>query len=158
MCSLLQAKVSAGAIATSCQDSICRLPPEIREMLQTLLADRFKLSVRHTTKEIPIYALSVSKNGPARNLHVLRAGEEAPSTKGFQRVGPNDFGGHVGGGGGVFNGITMQIFAENLNALLGSGEPTVLGRPVIDKTGLEGRYYFTLLWKDSGDLAGGLRR
>jgi uncharacterized protein (TIGR03435 family) len=126
-------------------------------MLQTLLADRFKLSVRHSTKEIPVYALSVGKNGPAPNLHVLKPGEEAPSTNGFQRVGPNDFGGHVGGGGGVFKGITMQIFAENLNALSdGSGDPTVLGRPVIDKTGLQGRYYFTLLWKDNGDLAAAL--
>ena len=33
-------------------------------MLQSLLADRFKLTLHHDTKELPIYALVVAKNGP----------------------------------------------------------------------------------------------
>ena len=34
-------------------------------MMQSLLADRFKLKVSHQTKELPIYALVVAKNGPS---------------------------------------------------------------------------------------------
>ena len=36
----------------------------IKTMLQTLLADRFKLVVHHETKSMPVYALSVNKGGP----------------------------------------------------------------------------------------------
>src|SRR5580658_3035508 len=37
---------------------------EFRGMLQLLLADRFKLAVHRETREIPVYALVVGKNGP----------------------------------------------------------------------------------------------
>jgi hypothetical protein len=33
-------------------------------MLRSLLADRFKLRVRHETKELPVYVLVLAKNGP----------------------------------------------------------------------------------------------
>src|SRR4051812_2976455 len=36
----------------------------MRQMLQTLLADRFQLQVRRESKEMPVYALVVGKNGP----------------------------------------------------------------------------------------------
>jgi uncharacterized protein (TIGR03435 family) len=36
---------------------------QVPEMLQALLADRFKLAVRRETKELPVYALVVGKNG-----------------------------------------------------------------------------------------------
>ena len=34
------------------------------QLLQSLLADRFQLKVTHDTKELPVYALVVAKNGP----------------------------------------------------------------------------------------------
>ena len=37
---------------------------QLRLMLQSMLADRFKLALHHETKELPIYALVVAKNGP----------------------------------------------------------------------------------------------
>jgi uncharacterized protein (TIGR03435 family) len=37
---------------------------QIRRMLQSLLADRFKLAIHHDTKEMRVYALSVAKGGP----------------------------------------------------------------------------------------------
>src|SRR5580658_227100 len=36
---------------------------QARRMLQTLLADRFQLKLHHETKELPVYALVVTKNG-----------------------------------------------------------------------------------------------
>jgi uncharacterized protein (TIGR03435 family) len=40
---------------------------QVPEMLQALLADRFKLAVRRETKELPVYALVVGKNGLKMN-------------------------------------------------------------------------------------------
>ncbi len=37
---------------------------KMRAMLQALLADRFKLKIRSETKELPVYAMTVAKNGP----------------------------------------------------------------------------------------------
>ena len=37
---------------------------EFREMLQTLLADRFGLAVRTGSKSLPVYVLTVAKGGP----------------------------------------------------------------------------------------------
>src|SRR5580700_485611 len=39
-------------------------PRQIRLMWQTLLADRFKLKLHRETRELPIYDLTVVKNGP----------------------------------------------------------------------------------------------
>jgi Protein of unknown function (DUF3738) len=37
---------------------------QVREMLRPVLADRFKLSVHNQMKELSVYELVVSKNGP----------------------------------------------------------------------------------------------
>ncbi len=43
-------------------------------MLQTLLADRFKLTLHSETKEFLVYTLVVGKNGP-KNLQAVGAGD-----------------------------------------------------------------------------------
>lgn len=50
---------------------------QVPEMLQTLLAERFKLAVRRETKEESVYALVVAKGGPK-----LKAAEPEPKTSG----------------------------------------------------------------------------
>jgi uncharacterized protein (TIGR03435 family) len=42
---------------------------ELHAMLQNLLADRFKLRFHRETKEMPIYALTVDKDGPKLKAH-----------------------------------------------------------------------------------------
>jgi uncharacterized protein (TIGR03435 family) len=44
-----------------------------RLILQSLLADRFKLTLHHETKELPVYALVIAKNGP--KIHQARPGD-----------------------------------------------------------------------------------
>jgi hypothetical protein len=39
-------------------------PAMLRAMLQAMLADRFKLAVHRENKEIPVYELTVARNGP----------------------------------------------------------------------------------------------
>jgi uncharacterized protein (TIGR03435 family) len=95
---------------------------QIRAMLQTLIADRFKLSLHREKKELPVFAILVGKNG-AR----LTVGDPA----GPRSIGPAP-------GGLAFTNTSMEDLADFL-----SGLPTI-SRPVFDKTGLPGRFDFTL--------------
>jgi uncharacterized protein (TIGR03435 family) len=89
--------------------------PEMTAMLQTLLADRFKLRVRQETRDFPVYDLVVDKGGP--KLNPLAKGENQQCVRGRDFV----------------CGMTSP-------AQLANSIRPFAGRPVIDKTGLEGRY------------------
>ncbi|WP_263357795.1 TIGR03435 family protein [Acidicapsa ligni] len=107
-----------------------------RAMLQALLADRFKLVVHHEMKEFPLYALVVTKNGPT--LHERKAGElghygVADMSCLYKRSGRDNF---------EVEGCSMADLASSLT----TGFAHDLGRTVIDKTGLTGRYDFALRW------------
>jgi uncharacterized protein (TIGR03435 family) len=58
----IDARAAADAIPASLRGK--PLWDQTRLMLQKLLADRFKLSLHRETKEMPVYELVVSKNGP----------------------------------------------------------------------------------------------
>jgi uncharacterized protein (TIGR03435 family) len=98
-------------------------------MMRTLLAERFKLAVHVVTKESPIYALVVAKNGP--KLKKAESGEDDMNSKR----------GHL-----TARKVSMARLADFL-ARPRSG----LGRPVIDKTDLEGAFDFTLDWTPDSD-------
>jgi len=97
---------------------------ELRVMLCKLLEDRFRLMIRHEPKEMPVFVLEAAKGGPnlARTTH-----PEAPVRyRIFQR---------------------RQITArnaplENLTETL----TWLLGRPVVDRTGLDGSFDYKLEW------------
>jgi uncharacterized protein (TIGR03435 family) len=96
--------------------------PELRLMLRALLSERFKLKTHMETKEKPVYELVVAKNGP--KLHAATGGD--PS------FGPS-------AGELVFKNYSMADLADRL-----SSHPFKLDLPVLDKTGLDGRYDFAL--------------
>jgi uncharacterized protein (TIGR03435 family) len=102
----------------------------IRQRLRSLLAERFQLVLRRESKEMPVYALKIAKDG-----HKLKT----PKVQGEQ--------------GGI-RGERGQMIGENapLNFLIVNitGQ---LGRPVIDQTGLTGRFDFTLEF--TPDMRGG---
>ena len=109
-----------------------------QRMLQALLADRFKLTIHHESKELPVYALVVAKDGP--KFQEAKPGDAYPN--GIK--GPD---GHSGMG-------TMMM---GNGTLTGQGVPLMnlvrfltreLGRTVIDKTGLTSKYDFTLKWTE----------
>lgn len=105
-------------------------------MLQVLLTERFKLKVHQETKELPIYALVVAKNGP--KLREAKPGDTYPN--GIK--GPDG----RSGAGMMFGGreglAAQAVPIANLVRHLS----LQLGRTVIDKTGLAGKYDFTLKW------------
>jgi uncharacterized protein (TIGR03435 family) len=97
---------------------------EFRQMLQSLLADRFKLKVHREQREMPVYALVVGKNGPK----FKESGPDAPL-----------FGNHTVNGRNQTMALpkaTMEQVASEL--------PLYAGRPVLDKTGLTGTYAIRL--------------
>jgi len=94
---------------------------QVRERLRALLAERFQLTIRHESKEMPVYALTVGKNG-----HKLK---ESTAEEGRQMM-------RGGRGQLIAENATMQLLLVNLAG--------ITGRPVLDRTGLTGRYNFTL--------------
>ena len=95
---------------------------EFRQMAQALLSDRFGLQLHRETRELPVFALTVGRNGP--RLVEWR-----------QAVGPAC--GYMAGRL-TCTKVTMAILADSLARRL--------GRSVIDKTGLLGTYDLTLEW------------
>jgi uncharacterized protein (TIGR03435 family) len=88
------------------------------------LADRFKLVIRRETKEMPLYHLVVGRNG-----HKLK-----------EYTGDDPHGGIRGNRPGEIIGERASLYGLIAN-LTG-----MLGRPVLDRTGLTGRYDFKLEW------------
>ena len=114
---------------------------QIMLMVQSLLADRFKLQVRRETKELPIYALVVAKNGPKLHESDFKPPDHPPAGPPPGEKGgppPKMRGGIMLNGRGQLtsNGIQLNRFADILSR--------IVGRTVIDKTGLKGYYDFTL--------------
>lgn len=105
-------------------------------MVQKLLADRFKLAFHRDKKELSVYAIVVGKTGP-----------KLTKSEGD----PNGLPGLFFRGLGVLpaRNATMADFA-------GVMQGAVLDRPVVDQTGLPGRYDFTLTWTPDEFQFGGL--
>jgi uncharacterized protein (TIGR03435 family) len=122
---------------------------QIRSMLQTLLADRFKLAVHRETKEVPIYALAAAKGG-TKLVESKEGGcvgfdpASLPGPGQPQRmfcgllIGPNTAKGGK---------IAMKEFTDGLS--------NILGRPVVDKTGYTGNFDLALEFSQEGvDMVG----
>jgi uncharacterized protein (TIGR03435 family) len=120
-------------------------------MMQSMLADRFKLTLHHETKDLQLYALVVAKNGP--KLHETTAPAIDPSASGpLPPGGPMPRGSMrmTGRGDLTVAGVALSEFANVLSRQI--------GRLVVDKTGLTGSYDFTLKWtpdEGQGQMFGG---
>ena len=106
-------------------------------MLQTFLSKRLKLAAHHETREMPVYALVVGKNGT--KLREWKQGDPVPPRNG----------GNSEHSGSVLSHRTLEGFVQELN-LSDSNARFGIGRPVLDKTDLKGVYLFNY-WYDSPD-------
>lgn len=93
---------------------------QLKLMMRTLLAERFKLSFHHENKELRSYALIATKKGPKLHESV----GEGTSTIQNSAIGM------------VAKSTTMEEFANYI------ADP--LRTPVVNKTGLNGRYDFAI--------------
>jgi uncharacterized protein (TIGR03435 family) len=105
---------------------------QARQMMQTLLADRFKLVAHWETKDMPIFALVIGKTG--FKLNPSDPAKDAPIPPHSIGCPPEDPACHnvVAGSGPI------SVLASSLSISA--------GRPVIDQTGLAGNYNLNLQW------------
>ena len=104
---------------------------ELRKMLQTLLADRFGLAVHEDRKEMPVYFLAVGQKGPKLKTAARSSPSECPSVEGDPDLNQRD---------------CRAFSMADLSRILPQIAQNYVDRPVVDKTGLEGRYDFQLDW------------
>ena len=117
-------------------------PGPLQFMLRNMLADRFKLKVHTETREMPIYALVLSRGdgklGPKLQPSTVECGA------------PNRGAASPSGGLSLENLPSCSILATAASVggtglpltQLASNLSQVVGRTVIDRTGLTGRYDF----------------
>lgn len=125
---------------------------QMRLMVQSLLAERFQLAAHFESREAAVFELKLAqpgKRGPKLVLHADGPPCDKP-------------GASPGAGLPGFPGDCHTLSALDTSAgiVLGSRDVTIdgltgalcmlesqLGRPVIDKTGLTGRFDFTVEWE-----------
>jgi uncharacterized protein (TIGR03435 family) len=96
-------------------------------MLRTLLGERMNLTTHRGAKEIPVYVLA-----PAKMKLVKATGEERSTMRRIE-------------GSLVFRDTSMAELARYLSTLV------FVGRPVIDRTGIEGSFDFTIRFGASNE-------
>ncbi len=139
-------------LASTRFDIVAKLPDgatreQVPEMLQTLLAERFKLTLHRETKEHNMYALVVGKGGPKLKPAEIKP-IETRNTDGPPPPPPPG-----GPGAGPPRGA-MMIRMDSGGAHLQTPSATLAAladlisrfteRPVVDMTGIEGQYEFDL--------------
>ncbi len=117
-------------IEATCEQPMMK--EQLPRMLQTLLAERFHLSIHRELKEQPVYALTLGKGGPKLHAASDKSGKPGLRQSGYSFT---------------FTNAAMS----NLVGVLSQ----VTGRKVLDKTGLRGQYDFTLSY--TPDRGGGVR-
>jgi uncharacterized protein (TIGR03435 family) len=96
-------------------------------MLQKLLVERYKLTFHHEKKELSVYVLTVTKSG-----------QKMTKSQGDPNGLPGLF----------FHGRLGDLHVTNANMadFAGLMQQAVLDRPVLDQTGITGRWDFNLDW------------
>jgi uncharacterized protein (TIGR03435 family) len=104
-------------------------PEQLPEMMQALLADRFKIALHHETRDFSVFILSVDKGG----AKLKESGPEYANVDGAavgMSMGPNGIG-------------KMEVKHGNMTSLVNTLS-RLLARPTLDRTGLTARYDFDL--------------
>ncbi len=128
--------------------------PELRQMLQTLLVERFRLKFHRERKEGAGYDLVVAKNGPKLTVSKPRDPDApAPKIAGGLKTGADGLPELPPGVPMMVSSagkVRRQAVGDTMQDLAGLLARRV-GRPVTDATGLKGRYDFTLTWSSRAD-------
>jgi uncharacterized protein (TIGR03435 family) len=107
----------------------------MRLMLQTLLADRFKLAIHRETKEMPVYALVVGKGGPKLQKADIEE-KDCPDVSASLAPGAPLTACHSIAGG---QGRGLHARAADMSDVVHYVENWT-GRPLVDKTGIKGLF------------------
>lgn len=123
----IEAKPPASSKSSRANPTSSKLPPndDQRQMLQTLLADRFQLKYHREDREGPVYLLLKGNKPP--KLQDAKNKDDFPWAGSVQ-------GGAINGDGLAGINISMPQLAKRLSGYL--------RRPVLDRTGLTGSFDF----------------
>jgi uncharacterized protein (TIGR03435 family) len=113
-----------------------------RLMLQSLLADRFKLALHHETRQLAVYALVLAK--PGKLGPQLHANNEKCPDPPPESSPPTCNNLTVNGTPGKMSFVGQKTTMEHFVANLGSASARNLDRPIVDRTGLTGTFDFSL--------------
>ena len=127
-------------------------PPQMRLMLQRMLAERFKVAAHWESREMPVYVLTKARaDGRLGAGLTPTSDDECKAARGGGPMAPPEPGkpappppcGAIQFGPGQFiaRGAPIEWLA---NALVTTPVVTGIDRPVINRTGVEGNYGFTL--------------
>ena len=157
----IQAKAEDGTIPVTRnqKDDPNRIGP-LELMMQSMLADRFQLRLSHEMRELPVYTLTVAKDGPkikpvavdsnpAEPANVSGAGRGAAGVPAQGAVGAGSMNTNVSRTKGEMNANTVPL-SRFIQAL-----SRQLRRPVIDQTSLDGMYTIHLEWAPDTLATGG---
>ena len=119
---------------------------KIPEMLQALFADRFQMKAHLEKKDSPVYALEVGKDGlKIKEVPLDAATAAAPAATNVQASGSNNGVTLDGGDGSTFVLANNRVEVRRMTMDGFAGLATrFLDRPLVDFTGLTGRYDLTL--------------
>jgi uncharacterized protein (TIGR03435 family) len=119
---------------------------KIPDMLQALFADRFQLKAHLEKRDVPVYALEVGKGGlTIKEVPLDSALAGASPVTNVEASGSGNGVSLDGGDGSTFRLANNRIEARRMTMSGFAGLITrFLDRPVVDFTGLAGRYELTL--------------
>lgn len=109
---------------------------QLKVMVQKLLADRFQLKFHRDNKELSAYVLTVAKSG-----NKMKKSEGDPNGL------PGLFFRQLG---------VLTVQNATMADFTGLMQAAVLDRPVVDQTGLQGRWDFILKWTPDESQFGGM--
>ena len=146
---------------------------QFQKMLQNLLAERFKLVLHHETKDLPLYALVVAKNGPKLKESAKEDPAAAAAAANAPPLPADGARIRVGADGklqmppGMGKGGMMMMMSPNGMQMTANGVKVAalietianqMGRPVTDETKLTGDYDISLNFtpENMGQMMGGM--
>lgn len=127
---------------------------QFQAMLQNLLAERFHLVAHHETRTFPAYELVVDKGG-SKLKEATPQSDDGPPKANARGDFQNRSEGHI-----TMKAQTMEEFARRLGMAVWTAEAVqtkVMNAPVprvVDRTGLTGKYTFSLDFSPPGIVAG----
>lgn len=127
------------AVTAKIPDGVPR--DKIREMLQAMLEQRFKIKSHRMQKDFPVYALIVDKGG-LKMKEVASGGTPPSSINVKAQGGPGGVGVDLGNGSAFYFADDKFTGKKLYMVTLADALSIFLDRPVVDMTGLTGAYDF----------------